>query len=98
MFSSHFDMKDMGEASFVLGIKILRDRAKEFLGMSQKTYIERILSRFNMSSCNPVKVLINKGDKLSMDKCPKSENEKDQMKSFPYSSVMGSLGYAQVCT
>ena len=29
-FSSKFDMKDLGEASFVLGIDIHRDREKEF--------------------------------------------------------------------
>jgi hypothetical protein len=30
--SSKFDMKDLGEASFVLGIEIHRDRRKEVLG------------------------------------------------------------------
>jgi hypothetical protein len=28
--SSNFDMKDLGEASFVLGIEILRDRRKRY--------------------------------------------------------------------
>ena len=32
--SSNFDMKDLGEASFVLGIEIHRDRRKEVLGLS----------------------------------------------------------------
>jgi transposase InsO family protein len=32
--TSHFDMKDMGEAAQVLGIEIRRDRAKGFLGLS----------------------------------------------------------------
>jgi len=30
--SSKFDLKDLGEASFVLGIEIHRDRRKEVLG------------------------------------------------------------------
>jgi hypothetical protein len=30
--SSNFDMKDLGEASFVLGIEIHRDRRKRVLG------------------------------------------------------------------
>jgi hypothetical protein len=37
---SKFDMKDLGEASFVLGIEIHRDKSKGVLGLSQKTYIE----------------------------------------------------------
>jgi hypothetical protein len=32
--SSHFDMKDLGEASYVLGIEIYRDRRKGVLGLS----------------------------------------------------------------
>jgi hypothetical protein len=34
--SSNFDMKDLSEASFVLGIEIHRDRRKGVLGLSQK--------------------------------------------------------------
>ena len=41
MLSTHFDMKDLGEASYVLGIKILRDKANGVLKLSQRTYIER---------------------------------------------------------
>ena len=40
---SHFDMKDLGEASYVLGIQILRDRPNGILRLSQHTYIEHIL-------------------------------------------------------
>ena len=36
--SSNFVMKDLGEASFVLGIEIHRDRTKGVLGLSQKAY------------------------------------------------------------
>jgi hypothetical protein len=39
--SANFDMKDIGEASFVLGIEIHQDRRKEVLGLSQKAYLEK---------------------------------------------------------
>jgi hypothetical protein len=32
--SSHFDMKDLGETSYVLGIEIHQDRRNEVLGLS----------------------------------------------------------------
>ena len=41
--SSIFEMKDIGEANYVLGVKILRDHSKKLLGFSQKTYIKMIL-------------------------------------------------------
>ena len=41
-------MKDLGEASFVLGIEIHRNRSRGLLGLSQRAYVDRILERFNM--------------------------------------------------
>ena len=34
MLSTHFDMKDLGEAYYVLGIKILCDKANRMLKLS----------------------------------------------------------------
>ncbi|KAF8378404.1 hypothetical protein HHK36_029743 [Tetracentron sinense] len=45
MLSANFEMKDLGEASFVLGIEICRDRARGLLGLSQRAYIRRVLQR-----------------------------------------------------
>ena len=39
--SKHFDMKDMGEASYVISIKIHRERSQDILGLSQETYINK---------------------------------------------------------
>ena len=41
--ASIFEMKDMGEANYVLGVKIFRDPSKKLLGLSQETYIKMIL-------------------------------------------------------
>ncbi|KAL0439275.1 UNVERIFIED_CONTAM: hypothetical protein Slati_2410500 [Sesamum latifolium] len=45
---THFSMKDMGEASYILGIKIYRDRSRRMLGLTQSSYIEKVLKRFKM--------------------------------------------------
>ena len=62
---SHFDMKDLGEESYFLGIQIPRDRPSDIMRLSQHTYIELILKRFNMQSCSYGKGPIVKGDKFS---------------------------------
>ena len=41
--SKKFDMKELGEASYVLGIEIHRDRSRGLLRLSQKSYIEKFL-------------------------------------------------------
>ena len=96
--SSHFDMKDLGEASYVLGIEIHRDRAQGVLGLSQKAYIEKMLKRYNLDKCNTSPVPLQKGDKLNGSQCPKNDFERSKMSNIPYASAVGSLMYAQVCT
>ena len=45
-----FAMKDLGEAAYILGIRILRDRKRKLIGLSQCTYLEKVLKRFNMEN------------------------------------------------
>ena len=42
-------MKYLGEASYILGIRIYRDRSRGLLGHSQYTYIEKILKGFSIN-------------------------------------------------
>ncbi|KAL0427708.1 UNVERIFIED_CONTAM: hypothetical protein Slati_2945600 [Sesamum latifolium] len=46
--STQFSMKEMGEASYILGIKIYKDRSRRMLGLTQSSYIEKVLKRFKM--------------------------------------------------
>jgi hypothetical protein len=62
--SSHFDMKDLVEASYVLEIDIHLDRRNVVLGLSQKSYIEKALKKFNMHRCNPTPAPIVKDVKF----------------------------------
>jgi transposase InsO family protein len=96
--SSSFDMKDMGEASYVLGVEIHRNRDKKVLGLSQKAYLNAVLKRFAMENCNPVTVPMVRGTKLSEELCPKTPEEIKKMKDIPYSSALGSLMYAMLFT
>ena len=96
--SNHFDMKDMGDASHVIGIKIFRDRHNGILGLSQETYINRVLERFRMKDCSLSVAPIVKGDRFNLNQCPKNDFEKEKMKNIPYASVVGSIMYVQVCT
>ncbi|BBG99824.1 transposable element gene [Prunus dulcis] len=59
--SKNFEMTDLAEASYVLGIDISRDRKNGVLGLSQKSYIEKVLKRFNMQNCTGSDIPISKG-------------------------------------
>ena len=96
--SKNFEMKDLGNASFVLGIQILRDLSQGILRLSQKSYIEKVLNRFDMKDCSSGDTPVAKGDKFSLNQCPKNNLEIEEMQKIPYTSAVGSLMYAQVCT
>ena len=64
--SKNFEMKDLGDASFVLGIQIHRDRSRGIIGLSQKGYIEKVLKRYGMQDCKPGDTPVAKGDKFSL--------------------------------
>jgi hypothetical protein len=98
VLSSNFDMKDLGEASFILGIEIHRDRRKGVLGLSHNAYMEKVLKKFTMHACNPTPTPIVKGDKYGSFQSLRNQYEIDQMKSVPYASAVERLMYAQVCT
>ena len=81
----------MGEPSYVIGIKIHKERSWGILGLSQDTYINKVLKRFNMKDCSPIVALIVKGDKLNLSQCAKNDFEQEHMKNILYASIIGSL-------
>jgi hypothetical protein len=89
--SSNFDMKNLGEASFVLGIEIHRDRRKGVLGLSQKAYLENVIKKFSMHACNPTSAPIVKGNRYGSFQSPRNQYEIDQMKSVSYASSVRNL-------
>ncbi|KAJ9561556.1 hypothetical protein OSB04_006716 [Centaurea solstitialis] len=93
-----FQMKDLGEAAYILGIKIYRNRSRWLIGLSQGTYIDKILKRFRMDESKKGFIPMHHGIVLSKAQCPVSSEEQDKMKSFPYASAIGSIMYAMLCT
>ena len=64
--SNNFAMKDMDEATYVTGIEIFWNRSQGMLGLSKKSYINKVLEIFRMQNCSTTPVLIQKGDKFSL--------------------------------
>ena len=91
-------MKDMRNASCVLGVEILRDRNKGTLGLSQRNYLKFVLKRFSMENCKPALVPMAVGIKLSEGMCPSTLEENKRMEKTPCASALGSLMYAMLFT
>ena len=72
--SKQFSIKNLGKASYILGIRICRDRSNRLLGLSQSTYIDKVLKRFSMDLSKKGFVPIVYGQYPSM--CSKTLEEK----------------------
>nr|GEU87808.1 zinc finger, CCHC-type [Tanacetum cinerariifolium] len=82
-----FAMKDLGEAAYILGIKIYRDRSKRLIGLCQKAYIEKILKRFYMENSKRGTIPMQKNIKLSKLQGASTPAEKQLMQNIPYASA-----------
>jgi hypothetical protein len=96
--SSEFDMKDLGAAKKILGMEIIRDRKARKLYLSQRGYVQKVLRRFNMSEAKSVSTPFAPHFKLSSALSPSTQADFTYMERVPYSSAVGSLMYAMICT
>ncbi|KAI3630368.1 hypothetical protein MIR68_011803 [Amoeboaphelidium protococcarum] len=86
-----FDMKDPGVAEFIVGMKVECNWEKKTIALSQPAYIDKILSRFNLSNCNPALTPFAKPIAAKSDianSIPKSQ----------YRTLIGSVMYLMVAT
>jgi len=91
-------MKDLDLAKKIVGMKVIKDCSKKLIWLSQEKCIEKALKRFNMDKAKLVSVPLPEHFKLSTMQCPTNEEEKKEMSRVPYSSVVGILMYAMICT
>lgn len=54
--SKRFEMRDLGELKWLLGMEIKRDRAARTLNINQTAYLKQVLERYGMSDCRPLSV------------------------------------------
>ena len=52
--AKNYKFKLFGEPSLFLGVKLLRDRSKKTLQISQTDYLVDVLKKFGLEKCNPI--------------------------------------------
>ena len=80
-FSRSFQMKDVGDANVILGIKIIRQGNR--IKLSQSHYVEKILKRFSMLDKAPASNPMEPGMKFS-------KHTGQPISKLEYSKVIGS--------
>ena len=86
-----FCMKDLGEAHYLLGIQIKRNRAEKRMLLLQNTYLSNLLQKYGMQNCRAVTTPQVPGSTLSA-------NKSDPIHKQKYQALIGSLTYAVTAT
>ncbi|GJV49986.1 retrotransposon protein, putative, ty1-copia subclass [Tanacetum coccineum] len=82
-----FAMKDLGEAAFILGIKIYRDRSKRLIGLSQSAYMDKILKRYRMENSKRGHIPMQERLDLNKTQGASTPEEVKRMQNVPYASA-----------
>jgi hypothetical protein len=92
MLGEVFNMRDLGEATYFLGMKVYRNRKSETLKLTQSKLTGELLQRYEMEAARGRNVPMSPGEKMQRD------GEPPDHKKFPYSELVGSLLYLSLCT
>jgi hypothetical protein len=87
-----FDVRDLGEATYFLGMELTRNREARTLKPTQKKLTGELVGRYELADARARSVPLETGDKLT------KEGEPLDTKRFSYSECVGSLLYLSVCT
>lgn len=93
-----FKTHEQGPTSFLLGVKIERNRTDRTISLSQPAYIDSILQTYRMQDCNAARTPMAEKARLSSTMSPVSDEEKNEMKSIPYREALGKLLYLSIAT
>lgn len=90
--------KDLGVAKKIINIEIHRDMSARKLWLSQKSYVEKVLDKFDMTNWKVVRPSLVNHFKLSLNQCSKIDAEAKYKSKVLYASVVGCLIYVMACT
>jgi hypothetical protein len=93
-----FKLRDLGAASFFLGVLLERERSKRQIHLSQRQYILDILERYGFAGIKPVTTPLNPSHRLTKASSPSTEEEAQKMRFVPYAQVIGALLYLAIST
>ena len=95
LLHSLFKMKEE-DPNWLMGVKLTNDHCKRMVTLSQTQYVELLLKRFHMETCNPVSTPMDPGIVLTKADCPKSDEEKEEISRYPYRKALSGITWLTV--
>ena len=87
-----YELKDLGELSWFLGIRIIRDRSQRKLSLCQDSYVDRIIKKFHLEYAKPAHIPVQTEELVPY------EGTATPQDVYSYQQQVGSLQYAAAIT
>jgi hypothetical protein len=92
-----YDVKDKGDATWVLGMEVSRDRRSRLILVTHRLYQKNMLEKYGMSESSFNKTPADV-EKLSIKDCPSTIEEEKSVDRRQYMAMVGSLMYLSITT
>ena len=92
---SSFSITDMGSLHFCLGIQVHQDAPRGIITISQQSYINSLLKKYQMEACKGIDTPLPVSLKIQPTDAP---SRAQAVQDFPYSNILGGIRYLVTCT
>lgn len=90
-----FDVKDLGESVWMLGMRITRDRVARTIKLDQELYVSKMLEKYNLTQCKVARTPAAQNNGAQEDDRDGGSKPVELLK---YQELVGSLLYAAIST
>jgi hypothetical protein len=90
-----FNITDLGESKFMLGMRITRDRAARTIKLDQELYVSKALEKFGLDQCTPKRT---PGSNCQVDSDEPASDLDQPCELKLYQEKVGTLLYAAIST
>ena len=89
-----FNTKDMGESTWILGMRIQRDRKLRTITLSQELYVTKALEKYGLAECK----VVDTPEVVGLANSEPTEDQKKPADRQRFMEITGTLMYAAIAT
>jgi len=97
-FKKWFEISDLGEIKWLLGLEVKYNKAARTLSISQSVYVDKLVKHFGLDDANTISTPFEPGTILSSDQSPSMPCQTANMQNIPYKELVGSVAWSALVT
>jgi len=97
-FKKQFEISDLGEIKWLLGLEVKYNKAARTLSISQSVYVDKLVEHFGLNDANTISTPFEPGTILSSDQSSSTPRQTADMQNIPYKELVGSITWSALAT